>query len=74
MAPRRKGKVYRVILVPPDAGTLFPSQEEYVAEALSPGKNVERYGREWIIGRTEIDGDILTGRVGFRGAEGMAEV
>ena len=74
MAPRKKGKVYRVILVPPDAAGLFPSQAEYIAEALSPGRNTERYGRQWIVGQTVQDGDILSGRIGFRGAEGMAEI
>lgn len=74
MTLQRRGKVYKVLLVPPDAAALFPSQDQYITDALSAGQNTQRYGREWIVGRTVRHGDILVGRIGFRGAEGMAEV
>lgn len=80
---QQRGRVYKVRLVPPDAPSFFstrgdhsafPSSGEYIAEALSAGRSIERYGREWIVGRTRQEEDVLTGRIGFRGAEGMAEV
>lgn len=74
MSPRKKAKVYRVKLVPPDELTLFPDHDEYIQAALTAGRSTERYGREWIVGRTTQVGDVLTGRIGFRGAEGMVEV
>lgn len=74
MAPRSKSRVYKVVLVPAAEATLFPTRDQYVRDAFSPGRRTERYGREWIIGRTSRNADVLTGRIGFRGAEGMAEI
>lgn len=63
-----------MVLVPPQNVPLFPQRDEHIQEALSAGRSVERYGREWIVGRTTLHSGVLSGRIGFRGAEGMAEV
>lgn len=77
MTGSRRGKVYKVLLVPPmdtPLITKFRSVDEYILDALSPGRSVVRYQREWIVGQTTVDNRILSGRIGFRGADGMAEV
>ena len=74
MPPRRPGKIFVLALVPPEQGTVLRTPAEHVVQTLRPGNSVTRYGREWIVGGTTLSGDTLTGRIGFRGAEGVAEV
>lgn len=74
MTPRRPGKVHLLILEPPEQTNLIENEREWITNRLEPGAAVERYGREWVIGKTEEEDGVLTGRIGFRGTEGMAEV
>lgn len=70
----RQSKIYRVELVPPPQPELLRTPRETIQESLTPGKSVERYGREWIVGKTQTEKNILTGRIGYRGADGLAEL
>lgn len=73
MPTQKSGKVFVLVLTPPAQPPLVPL-DEYIVDRLSPGRSVTRYSREWIIGKTQRDGDVLSGRIGFRGAEEVAEV
>lgn len=74
MTSRRPGKAHLLILQPPEQSSLFMADREWIVSRMHRGATAVRYGREWIVGKTEVSGDVLTGRIGFRGAEGMAEV
>lgn len=74
MTARRPGKVYLLVLEPPEQSNLITTDREWIQERIRPGASVERYGREWVIGRTEEEDGVLSGRIGFRGAEGLAEI
>ena len=74
MPALKSGKVFVLTLIPPEQQLLMPSTAEYIVDRLSPGSSVTRYGREWIIGKTDLDGDLLSGRIGFRGEVGLAEI
>ncbi|MDO5700793.1 MAG: hypothetical protein Q4P36_04890 [Bowdeniella nasicola] len=47
---------------------------ELVAEALHQGASITRYGREWLIGKIELEPGVLAGRIGFRGEDDVVEV
>lgn len=74
MLNRRTGKVYVLALVPPPQQNLLATPQQLVRASLTPGSNVFRYGREWIVGQTGVTAGVLSGRIGFRGAEGVAEI
>lgn len=74
MPAQKSGKVFVLTLTPPDQQPLAPATAEYIVDRLSPGSSVTRYGREWIIGKTDLEGNLLSGRIGFRGEEGLAEI
>jgi len=75
MAPHRTVKVYRLRLEPVQGNLFYASDAaDRIVAALAPGNRTERYRREWIVGSTTRDKDLLSGRIGVRGAEGTAEV
>ncbi|MCL2489567.1 MAG: hypothetical protein FWF36_02390 [Propionibacteriaceae bacterium] len=74
MPSDRSGKVYVLALTPPNQLPLIPTPAEYVETCLQAGRSTKRYGREWILGQGKRDDQLLTGRIGFRGAQGVAEV
>ncbi|WP_261876008.1 hypothetical protein [Mycobacterium marinum] len=76
MAKTRVGRVYPVRFVPPPQMSLFVNVTvaEILVERLSPGNRVPRYGREWIIGRTQIEDRVLSGRLGFVAEGAVTEV
>lgn len=74
MTARRPGKVHLLYFQPPEQNHLFETWPEWIANRIKPGASVTRYGREWVIGQTEFDNDIVTGRIGYRGSEGVAEI
>jgi len=46
-----------------------------ILERITPGQRTERYGRTWIIGRTERRGDgSLFGRIGYQASGGTVEL
>jgi len=67
---RNTGKVARAQIIPPAQESLFEehSPREELIRALAPGASTERYQRVWHVGRTEIEDDILFGRLGFEGS------
>lgn len=69
MSPRTRntGKVARAQIIPPAQESLFEehSPREELIRALAPGASTERYQRVWHVGRTEVEDDILFGRLGF---------
>jgi len=81
MQHRRPAKVFALVIVPPGRDTLFAGKGtdfddpvSHIRATIAPGKRVERYGREWIVGQTdEIDG-VLSGRIGFQGEPGTADI
>ncbi|QIZ98635.1 hypothetical protein [Leifsonia sp. PS1209] len=80
MQHTRPGRVFTLRFIPPAQQTLLDSPEEHILKAVAPGRRANRYGREWIVGQTvlEVDGSsaprVLTGRIGFQGESGTAEI
>lgn len=74
MKSRRPGKVHVLRLEPPDQASLLERDGEWITNRVKRGATVTRYKREWLVGKVELDGAILAGRIGFRGSEGTAEV
>lgn len=74
MATRRPGRVYVLALIPPDQDSLFENRREWLESRLTPGRSVTRYNREWLLGKIDVAGNKLAGRIGFSGAEGSADV
>ena len=77
MAPRRKrGRVYVLDIIPPQQKNLFDfaPPSESIPTHVARGARVTRYRREWIIGPTEVEDDVLTGRIGFVGEGPVAEL
>src|SRR5437588_7964014 len=68
------GRVYSVRFVPPLQIGLFTNLSDLLVERLSPGNRVTRYGREWIIGRTQTEDRVLSGRLGFVAEGAVTEV
>jgi hypothetical protein len=67
-------KVYRLNIVPPPMEDFLETPAEHIQSSIAPGKRATRYGREWIVGKTEFDGQYLLGRFGYRGESGVAEI
>lgn len=67
MEHRRAGRVHRLILQPPAQISLLETPRQQVELAISPGNRTTRYNRTWIIGQTELNGNVLSGRIGFQG-------
>jgi hypothetical protein len=67
---RNTGKVARAQIIPPAQESLFEEHSPRVEliRALAPGASTERYQRVWHVGRTEVEDDILFGRLGFEGS------
>jgi len=63
-----------VVFEPPAQGSLLQSPRETLEAVISRGSRTERYGREWIVGPTETRRHTLSGRIGFRGEGGFAEL
>ncbi|WP_077077579.1 hypothetical protein [Mycobacterium numidiamassiliense] len=74
MAKTGTGRVYGVRFIPPAQMGLFGSPTEALIARLSPGNRVTRRGRDWIIGRTQTDGGVLSGRLGFVADGAVTEV
>ncbi|MBO8148249.1 hypothetical protein HX746_18310 [Rhodococcus erythropolis] len=54
--------------------SLFSTPRDEIEETIRRGARVESYKREWRVGRTEVVDDVLTGRIGFSGHSGIAEL
>lgn len=74
MARVRTGRVFGIVFEPPAQGSLLRSPGEVIQLALARGRRTERYGRTWIVGPTEVHNRVLSGRIGFRGDGGIAEL
>jgi len=81
MTRRRQARVFQLRILPPEEKGLFEFEaDEYdewgprIREAIRPSARIERYGREWIVGQTEERDGVLTGRIGYQGEPGTAEV
>ena len=69
------GRIYAVTIEPPEQRHLTDRPAgEAILERIVPGARATRYKREWIVGRTEFDNRVLTGRIGFNGEGATAEV
>lgn len=76
MSPRFRdtGKVAHARIIPPGQLSLFvPDPADAVRSILVPGASTERYSRTWHVGRTELEDNILYGRLGFEGS-GLADL
>lgn len=75
MVSKGKGKVFVLLLVPPDQFDMQSSNEDLIKSNLQSGKSVKRYGRDWIIGGAHTDRlNIFRGRIGLRGEESTVEI
>lgn len=74
MPHRAPGHVYKLILIPPAQQDFFATPRDQILGAIKPGNRATKYNREWIVGQTEIVDDVLSGRIGFQGEEGLAEI
>lgn len=81
MTRRRQARVFQLRILPPaDKGLLRFDTEVFdewgprIREVIRPSARTTRYGREWIIGQVEEANGIITGRIGFQGEPGTAEV
>ncbi|MFJ9315747.1 hypothetical protein ACIRN4_16275 [Pimelobacter simplex] len=74
MTARHPGRVSILALLPPDQSGLIFTDREWVQYRIQAGASVTRYRREWLVGKVEFADGKLVGRIGFRGAEGTAEV
>lgn len=72
MSPRFRntGKVVKAQIVPPSQPSLLPEDAPalQLVRILHPGASTERYQRTWRVGRTQVEEDILYGRLGFEGS------
>lgn len=74
MVAQRRGRVFRLQIEPPSPPPMFPDSRESILQALQPGTKVERYRRTWRVGAVQYRENILVGKLGYEGAEGLAEI
>ncbi|WP_414936500.1 hypothetical protein [Amycolatopsis sp. cmx-11-51] len=59
------GKVARFLLEPPLQERFDATPAQVITSRIVPGARIERYRRTWIVGYTELHGDVLHGRIGY---------
>lgn len=75
MDATRVARVYRVRLIPPSEPMLSNlSFGQRLENALSPGSRAESYGKLWIVGQTDTNANVLSGKLGFERTPGESEV
>ncbi|WP_141740736.1 hypothetical protein [Corynebacterium sp. HMSC05D03] len=73
--PSKTVKVYKVQIEPPVEPFLSKeSNGQRVANALSQGSGVQRFGRIWRVGKVEQEGSVLIGKLGFVNRPKTSEV
>jgi hypothetical protein len=74
MAHTRPGRVYRLRIVPDAQQSLLETTGEQILARVATGNRVTTYQRTWIVGPTEFADGVLSGRIGYQGEDGTAEI
>lgn len=74
MAHTRPGRVYRLRIVPDAQQSLLETTKQQILTRFATGNRVTTYQRTWIVGPTDLEDGVLSGRIGYQGEDGTAEI